>query len=146
MSTSTIAPAPVETPATKLHFENLARPGGFYDGVGKQVMAMGHSAMSEATYSTDFFRVLDWGKNYKYHDRHDPQRGPYVTNFVGQIAPFSSGTMLGAKGNHYAGNNGQVCPSLVSSIISLLIGTLLPGRIFPSTTTARLKISLLSPA
>lgn len=79
---------------------------GLYDSVADQLVAMGKASLAACDYSKDFFRKVEsWSGNYVYRDHTN---GEFRANIVGEIAPASSGTIVSAKGNHYAGKPGEV--------------------------------------
>lgn len=79
---------------------------GIYDSVAQQMIAMGKASLAACDYQKDFVRKVEqWSGNFVYRDDANSE---FRTNVVGEIAPASSGTILSAKGNHYAGKPGDV--------------------------------------
>jgi hypothetical protein len=79
---------------------------GIYDAIAEQLVAMGKSALADAEYKQDFFcHVEVWSGNYIYRG---PAGDEFRTNIIGEICAASFGTIISAKGNHYAGKPGSV--------------------------------------
>lgn len=79
---------------------------GLYDSVAQQMLGMGKASLAACDYQKDFFRKVEhWSGNFVYRDNAN---GEFRTNVVGEIAPASSGTIMSAKGNHFAGKPGDV--------------------------------------
>ncbi|KAG6895211.1 hypothetical protein C0992_002553 [Termitomyces sp. T32_za158] len=73
---------------------------GLYDTIGSEMMAMEASALALAEYGTDFCHVTEhWSGNYSYKDSVGAE---WKTNIIGEIAPAFAGSIISAKGNHYA--------------------------------------------
>ncbi|KAG6907172.1 hypothetical protein DXG01_010258 [Tephrocybe rancida] len=78
---------------------------GIYQDAADQLKSMGKASLAVAEYGTDFRRIIEgWSGNYAYKE---DTGADFRTNIIGQVAPLSSGTIIVAKGNHYAGRAGD---------------------------------------
>ncbi|KAG6915535.1 hypothetical protein DXG01_011032 [Tephrocybe rancida] len=78
---------------------------GIYQDAAEQLKSMGRASLAVAEYGTDFLRTTEgWSGNYAYKEDNGAE---FRTNIIGQIAPVSAGTIIAAKGNHYAGRAGD---------------------------------------
>lgn len=74
---------------------------GMYDGLTSEMVDMGTAALATAEYDKDFHQFIEqWSGNYRYKDIDGAE---FMTNIFGEIAPVSAGSIVAAKGNHYAG-------------------------------------------
>lgn len=81
-------------------FEN-----GFYDDVARSIVEMGSTSLAGAEYKQTFYRVIEqWSNNYLFRNNDGTE---FRTNIVGEICVEELGTLIGSKGNHYAGKAGQ---------------------------------------
>lgn len=96
--------APTHSKLFEDHFST-----GVYDAIAQQIQNMGTAALAEAEYKKDFHRKVEvWSKNYIYRDNSGAE---FRTNVVGEICAPAFGTIIAAKGNHYAGKAGKVFAS-----------------------------------
>ena len=78
---------------------------GFYDDVASNVVEMGTASLAGVEYKQTFHRVIEqWSNNYLYRNNNGTE---FRTNVVGEICVEELGTLVGSKGNHYAGKAGQ---------------------------------------
>lgn len=78
---------------------------GLYANLAAEMMGMGTAALATAEYNKDFQQATkQWSGNYIYRDCNNAE---FLTNIFGEIAPSSAGSIVCAKGNHYAGRLGE---------------------------------------
>lgn len=78
---------------------------GLYASLATEMVDMAAAALATAEYNKDFHRTTDqWSGNYTYKDNEGVE---FMTNIFGEIAPSGAGSIISAKGNHYAGRPGE---------------------------------------
>ncbi|KAG6876463.1 hypothetical protein C0992_012883 [Termitomyces sp. T32_za158] len=89
--------------STSLAQEHVA--SGLYELLATEMLAMEKSALAMTEYGTDFVRVTErWSGNHSYKDTDGAE---WRTNIIGEIASAAAGSVVSAKGNHYAGKLGE---------------------------------------
>lgn len=85
---------------------------GLYGDIASAMIDMSTAALATAEYNKDFQRSTEqWSGNYVFRDREDAE---FLTNIFGEIASSSAGSIVSARGNHYAGRPGDTVSPLVS--------------------------------
>ncbi|KNZ73355.1 hypothetical protein J132_07653 [Termitomyces sp. J132] len=79
---------------------------GLYKSMEESLINMGSAFLGEANFPVDFcHNVEPWSGNYTYKDVNGQD---FRTNLCGEIAGTKAGTIIAAKGNHYAGHSGEL--------------------------------------
>lgn len=77
---------------------------GLYDAIGERLIQADRAALAFAEYNVDFTRHVEvWSKNYIFRDNNGAE---FLTMIMGEICAPTFGTIISAKGNHYAGKPG----------------------------------------
>ncbi|KAF8054267.1 hypothetical protein FPV67DRAFT_1682683 [Lyophyllum atratum] len=128
-------------------YEDRAK-NGVFDDISTGFTSMGHRALANAEYNIDIRRKIEgWSGGYSYLDLRSSEE--YKAVLFGQVMAASAGTLLSAKGNHYAGRPGDIflpigddskckdvivigCPTLATPIVEDLFMNQKMGKL-PAT-------------